>query len=159
MAMCKLQTIHDAREQIINNIRNSKQTPENFIPKSDEINLDEWELECDDNDKIIGQGNLYSNKGDWYSCTIQKLYIHPDFRGKGIGRNIVGRLINKAKNKKDNGFDDCQILTADVDRNNEASRNLFEKMGFKIRETFCVPEDNKKADVLRMTLAGIKKCG
>ena len=153
--MCK----NVSKEQIISNIRNSKQTPEGFIPRENEIDINDWELECDDKGDIIAQGNLYSNKGDWYSCTIQKLYVRPDFRGKGIGKNIVKRLIDKAKMRKDKGMDDCQILTADVDRNNVASRDLFEKMGFKIRETFCIPGENKKADVLRMSLTGIRGCG
>ena len=153
--MCK----NVSKEQIISNIRDSRQTPEGFIPRENEIDINDWELECDDKGDIIAQGNLYSNKGDWYSCTIQKLYVHPAFRGKGIGKNIVKRLINKAKTRKDKGMDDCQILTADVDRNNVASRDLFEKMGFKIRETFCIPGENKKADVLRMSLTRLRGCG
>lgn len=155
--ICK--NILNIKEQIINNIRNSKQTPEAFIPKADEIDLNDWELECDDKGDVIAQGNLHSNKGDWYSCTIQKLYVNPGFRGKGIGMSIVKKLIDKSKTRKNNGLDDCQILTADIDRNNEASRELFEKIGFKIRESFCIPGENKKADVLRMSLSGIKRCG
>lgn len=155
--MCKLDN-PSVKEQIIENIRKSGNTPEPFIPSAESINLNDWEMECDENDKVIAQGNLESNSGDWYSCTIQKVYVDEKYRGKGIGERIVQNLIFKAKAKKNKGFDDCQILTADVDRSNEVSRNLFEKVGFKIKESFCVPGDKKKADVLRMTLAEIRNC-
>lgn len=156
--LCKVDNREKASSQIIDNIRKSNQTPESSIPKIEDINLDDWELECDKKGDVIGQANLYSNKGDWYSCTVQKVFVHPSHRNKGIANKLVSKIIEKARNRKDNGLPDCQILTADIDRSNVPSRTVFEKAGFKIKDSFCVPGENTKADVLRMSLTGIRNC-
>ena len=147
------------KEQIVDNIRNSKETPEQFIPTADRIDLNNWELECDNKGKVVAQGELHSNEGDWYSCTLQKVFVDESRRGEGLGRMVVNRLIEKAKHKKVGNLDDCQLLTADINRSNLPSRNLFESSGFKITNSFCVPGDNVKADVLRMTLNNAKISG
>lgn len=41
---CQLRNIPNIKNQIISNIRKSGQTPENFIPKIDEIKLNDWEF-------------------------------------------------------------------------------------------------------------------
>lgn len=157
------------RSEIASTMRQSGQTPEagidNFVSNTD---LDNWSLKCDSEDpsnpdNIVGVGNLYPNKGDWYSCTIQKLFVDCHHRRQGMGEAIVDDLIDIARKKENETFGtpDCQILTVDVDRGNRPSRDLFEKKGFEISQSFCVPAAEDKADVLRMTFdrSKTKGCG
>lgn len=158
----------EVKRKIAETMRTSGQTPEagieDFVEKA---NLDNWTLKCDsddpsDPDNIIGVGNLHANKGDWYSCTIQKLFVEKKFRKQGVGNAIVDDIMEKAKEKENPTFGtpDCQIITADIDRDNPPSRNLFEKEGFEISQSFCVPGTDDKADVLRMILdrSKVKGC-
>lgn len=47
--------------------------------------------------KLIGLGRILD---DGVMCMFYDIAVHPDFQWKGIGTNIMNKLINKIKNKK-----------------------------------------------------------
>lgn len=151
---------HEIRQKIEESMRQSGQTPEPIIQDfAWDSDLDNWEFRCDsedpsDPDNIIGVGNLWPNKGDWYSCTIQKLYVWPEFRRMGIGQDLTEGLIERGRNKinPDLGVPDCAVLTADIDSDNKPSKELFKDKGFSKTFDFKVPGTDQDADVVRMEL-------
>lgn len=61
-----------------------------------------------------------------YKYTIEhSVYVHKDFRNRGIGMNLMKEIINIA-NKQE-----YQTLVAGIDAANESSIKMHEKLGFK----------------------------
>jgi L-amino acid N-acyltransferase YncA len=77
--------------------------------------------------QIIGYGTYGSfRKASGYKTTVEhSLHVHPDFRGQGIGSNILGKLITLAKDQSLN------VMIAGIDATNTTSIVLHEKFGFK----------------------------
>jgi ribosomal protein S18 acetylase RimI-like enzyme len=61
------------------------------------------------------------------SLKIQKLYVHPEFHGQGIGRKFIDHARNIANEKK------LPLLELQVNRNNPAV-NFYKKLGFYVFE-------------------------
>jgi ribosomal protein S18 acetylase RimI-like enzyme len=59
---------------------------------------------------------------------LQELYVAPDLRGQGIGRALLGRTIELARER---GADGIDLNTGETDT---AARGLYESMGFTNRE-------------------------
>jgi phosphinothricin acetyltransferase len=75
---------------------------------------------------VIGWGRLlpWSRRG--LTSTVEDLvYVDPLLQGKGIGRALLGRLIEEAQSL---GF---RLLVAQVADGNKAGQALHEAMGFK----------------------------
>lgn len=77
--------------------------------------------------KIIGVARA-SNYAGW--TVLTRLYVHPDERGKGLGRDLIYSLLL-----------DAQILGAtkvvlQVDSKNLGAIALYEKMGFRLHHTY-----------------------
>ena len=66
-------------------------------------------------DKIIGFGRIKRYQG---ICEMASVAVLEEYRGKGIGREIAGRLVNDCPNK-------TVYLVTDIPA-------FFEKLGFKI---------------------------
>ncbi len=80
--------------------------------------------ECDGN--IVGGGGVAQLKGTYQSiCELQKFYILPEYRGRGIGQKILDLCLNYAR---ENGYSRCYIET--VERMN-AAETLYRKAGFE----------------------------
>ncbi|MBN3580838.1 N-acetyltransferase [Algoriphagus aestuarii] len=61
-----------------------------------------------------------------YQFTIEhSVYIHPDFRGAGVGKRLMEKLISIAKNK---GF---HLMVGGIDANNLNSLEFHKKLGFQ----------------------------
>lgn len=73
--------------------------------------------------------------------SIQMLFIHPDARGKGLGKT----LIDFAKDKHD-------INTVDVNEQNEQAVGFYEKLGFVTFERSKQDGAGKPFPVLSMAL-------
>jgi putative acetyltransferase len=73
--------------------------------------------------------------------SIQMLFIHPDARGKGLGKT----LIDFAKNEYD-------INTVDVNEQNEQAVGFYEKLGFITFERSERDGAGKPFPILSMTL-------
>ena len=81
-------------------------------------------------DKIIATGGLEDN----YICTV---FVHPDYRGKGIGKIIMNYLENKIKDK---GHSYSELNSGPT------ALTFYKKLGYKkIKETFV---KGKKTSIL-----------
>ena len=65
---------------------------------------------------------------DGLSCYLEELYVVPDLRGQGIGRQLLERAIEVAREQ---GADFMDLGTSEDD---VAARALYEKLGFTNRE-------------------------
>lgn len=61
-------------------------------------------------------------------CYLAELYVVPDHRGKGLGRALLERAIELARER---GADTMDLGTSEDD---VAARSLYEKLGFINRE-------------------------
>jgi len=57
------------------------------------------------------------------------LYVHPDYRGRGIAKALLQRLINEAISRQ------CHVMVGAIDANNSVSIRLHERMGFNCAGT------------------------
>ncbi|MBD9371477.1 N-acetyltransferase family protein [Rhizobium sp. ARZ01] len=77
--------------------------------------------------KVVG----YASYGDWrafdgYRHTAEhSIYVHKDARGNGIGRLLLGNLIDRARSSG------IHVLIAGIESENEASIRLHEGFGFR----------------------------
>ena len=73
-------------------------------------------------EKVIGMGGFKKSKND--ICEIKRMYIRPVFRRKGIGRNLLTKLVDKAKE-----FDYSKIRL-DSTRFMKKAHHLYKSFGF-----------------------------
>jgi ribosomal protein S18 acetylase RimI-like enzyme len=64
---------------------------------------------------------------DGLECYLAELYVKPDLRGRGLGRAILEKAIDVARER---GADYMELGTEEEDR---AARALYESMGFTNR--------------------------
>ncbi len=80
--------------------------------------------------KIKGYASLSSyREKEAYASTVElSIYVHPDFRGQGVGAALMKEILEMAKN-------DCTIHTvvSVITSGNAVSEKLHDKFGF----TFC----------------------
>lgn len=78
--------------------------------------------------KVVG----YASYGDWrsfdgYRHTAEhSIYVHRDARGKGVGRQLLTDLIDRAQSSG------IHVLIAGIEAENEASIRLHEGFGFRV---------------------------
>ncbi|MTH46003.1 GNAT family N-acetyltransferase [Intestinirhabdus alba] len=85
-------------------------------------------LVSEENGTVTG----YASFGDWRSFdgfrhTVEhSVYVHPDHLGKGLGRALLGRLIEEARA--------CgkHVMVAGIESQNRASLRLHTALGFSI---------------------------
>ena len=80
----------------------------------------------DDNDRLLGFAS-YGAFRHWpaYKYTVEhSVYIHRDHRGKGIGSQLLRRLIETARQQQ------YHVMVGGIDAGNQASISLHEKLGF-----------------------------
>ncbi|MDO5040267.1 ribosomal protein S18-alanine N-acetyltransferase [Clostridium sp.] len=101
---------------------------------------------CLEDSKVLGFA------GSWLIASegqITNIAVHPNSRGKGIGKYLMEKLIFVLKNKG------CTDITLEVRKSNIIAQNLYKSLGFKeegIRKNFY--EDNKE-DAIIMWLHNI----
>ena len=101
---------------------------------------------CLEDSKVLGFA------GSWLIASegqITNVAVHPNSRGKGIGKYLMKKLIFVLKNKG------CTDITLEVRKSNIIAQNLYKSLGFKeegIRKNFY--EDNKE-DAIIMWLYNI----
>ena len=57
-------------------------------------------------------------------ATLEDLFVHPDCRGHGLGRGLVGFALEQARNRG------CRTICLDTNENNEASTRIYRSFGF-----------------------------
>jgi ribosomal protein S18 acetylase RimI-like enzyme len=67
------------------------------------------------------------NLGELSELKINKLYVLPSFQGKGAGRALINKAIERAKANQ------ASSIFLQVNKANEA-KNFYLKLGFEIRE-------------------------
>ena len=79
---------------------------------------------CYENKKPTGCIALRKFEGD--TCEMKRLYLRPEARGKGIGRVLANKIIEKAKEL---GYKKMQLDTLETMKEAIA---LYKSMGFKV---------------------------
>ena len=64
-----------------------------------------------------------SNKAGVFK--VHKLYVHPMLHGKGLGKNLLDRIVNDVSKKGG------KVIQLNVNRNNPA-KSFYEKYGFSV---------------------------
>jgi phosphinothricin acetyltransferase len=72
-----------------------------------------------------GALNSYNPRSGYRFSVENSVYVHPEFRGKGLGRNLLKTLLERAK---DLG---CHSIIASIDGENAASLALHRSFGFE----------------------------
>lgn len=87
-----------------------------------------WVVDCDG--EILGGAGIAPLKdGATHVCELQKIYFSAKARGKGLGKKIILKLLDKAKGF---GFSLCYLETMP---NMEAAQKLYAANGFLYIET------------------------
>ena len=80
------------------------------------------------NDNIVGMGAV-SNHGSGVG-EIKRMYIKPEYRGQGLGRTMLSKLIDRGR---EFGFSKLRLETADFF---EAAQHLYRTVGFRDIEEY-----------------------
>ena len=81
--------------------------------------------------RLVGDGAMY-----WY---IQDMAVLPEYQGRGIGKNIVERLLQHVyQNTLDGTFTTVGLMAA------QGKEGFYEKLGFEAR-----PDENSGAGMIR----------
>ncbi|MFL0801200.1 MAG: GNAT family N-acetyltransferase [Agarilytica sp.] len=70
-------------------------------------------------DQISGFGAIYGNE-------IRALFVHPDFRGDGIGKKLIEFLLLNAQGQ-------AHLFVAST---NQPAKSLYQRYGFSVSDTF-----------------------
>ncbi|NPD90460.1 MAG: GNAT family N-acetyltransferase [Asgard group archaeon] len=89
-----------------------------------------------DGDNYIGMGALRKIKEG--ICEIKRMYVKSSYRGKGLGKSLLDKLTDDAKNF---GFSKIYL---DVGPYNIAAQGLYKKFGFIQREPYPETEAPKE---------------
>jgi ribosomal protein S18 acetylase RimI-like enzyme len=91
-----------------------------------------------DGNKIIGVGQ-YGILGDEY--VIWKLYVHPEYRGQGIGVRLIDALIKELPTNTPH-------ILIEHFAANERAGEFYEREGFLVRNIDLNAEGDHRADVV-----------
>ena len=81
------------------------------------------------NNRLIGKINVSGNS--FTRCLIGGVYVHPDFRGKGIAYQMTSRFVKEL-------HDEGKGITLFVKKTNIAAQKLYKKLGFKIKSDYRI---------------------
>ena len=74
---------------------------------------------------------------------LEALFVHPDWRGTGIGRRLVGHAV-----------DELGATTVDVNEQNVPAVGFYRRMGFEVVGRSGLDENGLPYPLLHMRLAG-----
>lgn len=82
---------------------------------------------CEDEGKVVGYSTLstYREKEAYASTVELSIYVHPEYRCKGIGSVLMDEIINMAK-----ADETVHTVVSVITSGNAASERLHEKFGF-----------------------------
>ena len=96
--------------------------PEQYSPPQGRLLLAQWENE------VVGCVGLRDSGGG--KCEMKRMYVQPEYRGKGLGRALGERLISEAR---DIGYTHMRLDTVPA---MEAAVSLYLSLGFKETEPY-----------------------
>ncbi len=105
------------------------------------VNSDNFVVAIQDG-KVVGfcrfvYDNLFSPNIDYVDCELTAIYVHPDFKGKGIGTKLFQYVLDRFNNQNKA----TMILWCLADNIN--SIKFYKHMGGKIKETKQATIGNK----------------
>lgn len=112
-----------------------------------------WVLGAWDADTLVGMGGLYWRHG-WtkveHKAQIWGMYVRPDHRGRGIGRQVLRGLLQVARDQPTLRFVALQVVAG-----NTGAQALYEREGFTVwgREPAALCVDGRDVDELHLQLA------
>ena len=79
-------------------------------------------------DAVAGYASLSSYRDkEAYAATVElSVYVHPDYRRRGIARELMGRILEEARQR-----DDIHTVISVITEGNEGSVKLHEELGFR----------------------------
>lgn len=84
---------------------------------------------------VFEGGKLVAMAGERFEVgplrEISAVCTHPDFRGRGLARRLIGRLLRHALARG-------QIPFLHVMKENDVARNIYQRMGFRYEQEFPV---------------------
>jgi ribosomal protein S18 acetylase RimI-like enzyme len=86
-------------------------------------------------DRLVGFG-AYQRKNTPRELKLEKLYIHQDFQGRGVGSRLIAKIESAAR------VQNCSAMILNVNKNNVQAILAYEKNGFAIREAVVVDIGN-----------------
>ena len=85
-------------------------------------------------DEVLGYAHCIEDKNEATVFKLSKLYVLPQYQGKGIGKCLLFFIENECYELKKN------IITLNVNRQNPA-KDFYLKMGFEIVKEVDIPLD------------------
>ena len=84
-------------------------------------------LTAEEDGKAIGYVTLsgYREKEAYIQTTELSVYVHPDYRGRGIATKLINRTVEIARSRGD-----VHTIISVITGSNEASLKMHEKLGF-----------------------------
>jgi GNAT superfamily N-acetyltransferase len=83
---------------------------------------------------------------DGRTCEMKRMFVYPEFHGKGIGRALAERLIQESR---DIGY---RTMLLDTSFRQTEAQNLYKQMGFQPIEPYYDLSDNLKDWLVFMAL-------
>ena len=81
---------------------------------------------AEEDNRILGGGGIFPSDGlPPKTCELVKMYLHPDARNKGIGKALINKCLEFAKNE---GYEQVYIETMPELRK---ALSVYEKFGFE----------------------------
>ncbi len=95
-------------------------------------------------ERILGYANLRILAGE---AEIQRIAVHPDYRGLGIGRKLMDTMVTYATESR------AGVIRLEVRESNTAARSLYESYGFVTEAVRKAYYHNPAEDALMMIRA------
>lgn len=106
------------------------ETTQEFVKKNIENNISQFVVL--DDKKVVGWCDVCPNNKPAYAhAGTLGMALLPDYRSRGIGRELLITTLRKAKA---NGLERVELL---VYKSNVVAKTFYEKMGFKIEGLRC----------------------
>lgn len=103
------------------------------IPQTYQAAGGEFWVALNDEDEAIGTIALVPINQD--EVELARLYLDQNYRGRGLGRDLVQLVISKAKEK---GF---KVIKLDTSKKLARAYDLFRKMGFRVTKP-CIDDEH-----------------
>lgn len=115
--MAEFQGVPEKMKNSLEQMENEKECINGFVAKNDE-------------GKIIGYAVCFFAYFTWIgkSLYMDDLYVRDEYRGQGIGSNLVDAVITYAKEEK------CNKLRWQVGKWNKGAIKFYEKLGVEVNK-------------------------
>lgn len=111
------------------------------------------------NEKLVGYYKLnfpdaQSESGFPNSAEVARIYVHPQFKGRGIGRKMINHAAEVSQQKK------LEYLWLGVWEKNPAARSFYEKIGFKAigDHIFHLGDDAQRDIIMKKYICPTREC-